>query len=579
MRRKADTLPAPWQARSITETLGGIFLEWSKSKWLIAINLAALLVVMAIHFAMRRPTFLTVTVLSGILTLESFVLILAFSWTRSGFHEKAGDKEMNPENTEKAEGLVPKVTPPLEVTSERFSVAGYSVLGHRKQNQDAYGIYTFPIGQSQATLLVVCDGVGGEAFGERASREAVRLFAQLPPAITELGQRVKERDQLTAAIHQHFDRMVQEFNAIAERESLVGLTTTVVAALACDDLLTFWWTGDSRAYLLRADKLKLLSKDHSVPVERLKIDPLQVLDHEQKSQLTRVLQPRAANPPDIGFEDLHDGDVVMLCSDGVWESCTHSELQGVVNYYLASDLPLDRVTQHVLTALAGNTSDNATLAMCHSRKRGQSRALLHPGVLLTKGLRNDFLKSLYVTDGEALTVRNQHIANLGASAPNTLTEPFGRNAGSQQKSSRSTRTAEICLKCGRTVFAQEKCCSEADLHSGFYVVVSNANGEVNYQRIYRPEATIVGRDVGSDGININDEQVATEHLKIEVSKTADQILFKDMGSDNGSFLSISSHRLLLRDLSETVLQLGTSRLQVLHTCLLENTTEDEKTDS
>jgi protein phosphatase len=573
MKYKRDSQIPTRPARSSTEALGRILLEWSKSIWLLVFNLVAVLLVIAIYFAMRRPPFLPLSALSGILILESFVLILAFSWTRSGFLQKADETEMNSEKTETIGDPRSRFNQSLEVKSERFSVAGCSVLGHRKQNQDSYGLYTFPLGQSEATLLVVCDGVGGEASGERASREAVRLFAQFPPVITAIGLEAKDTDKLTAAINEHFDGMVKEFNSIAERENLVGLTTTVVAALAHEDLLTYWWTGDSRAYVLRSGKLKLLSSDHSVPVERLKINPLEVLDHEEKSQLTRVLYPKASNPPDIGFEPIQDGDVVMLCSDGVWESCTHSELQGVTNYYLSSDLPLDRVTQYVLNALAENTSDNATLALCRQRKTTQAHALLHPGVLMSKGLRKDFLESLYVTDGSDSTTKSEHIANLDSSAPETLTKTFGTSARQAQEDDVTRQTAAICLSCGKTVFTQDKCCAKPDLHSGFYVVVRDADGAVNYQRISKPEATIVGRAAGTDGVNIDDAQVASEHLRIEVNGDSDEIMFKDLDSDNSSFLSISSHRLLLSDLSKTVLQLGTSRLQVLHTSFLGNATQ------
>jgi protein phosphatase len=457
------------------------------------------------------------------------------------------------------------------------SVAGCSVLGHRKENQDAYGLFTFPLLQSEAALLVVCDGVGGEASGQRASKEAIKQFAQLAPAITHLGEAINIKESLHNAVNSHFQATVRAFGSLALNENLVGLTTTVVAALAHEDLLAYWWAGDSRAYLLRNGKLKLLTRDHSVAVERLNVDPLDVLDHEDKSRLTRVLQPDAVNSPDFGIENLKDGDLVMLCSDGVWESCNHNELQGVANYYLLSDLPLDRIATHILNALALNTSDNATLALYRHRGTSQPHVLLHPAVLVTKGLRKDFLQSLYETDGETSSVSSNHIVNLRSSPPETVTETVAAGALRAREISAGRRSVAICIGCGRVVSSREKCCEKPDLHSGFYAIVTDSNGQVRCCRISNPDATIIGRLAGTDGINVGDDQVATEHLKIELNEVANEVLFKDLDSDNGSFLSISSHRLSLADLSKTVLQLGTSRIQVLHTALLENVSDENPT--
>ena len=565
---------------NVGKTVALIFLRWSKSSWFILFNLIVVGISVLAHFTRHGLAFLPrpLMALVGVMAFESFMLLLALSWTRAESSADGGGGEMNQRKT-RDDNMPPRFHMSQQVRAERISAAACSVVGHRKQNEDAYGIYTFPLGDSEGTLLVVCDGVGGEASGQQASREAVRLFAQLVPAISSLGLEIRDREKLSAAIDQHFQKMAHAFNSIAQRESLVGLTTTVVAALAHEDFLAYWWAGDSRAYLLRRGRLKLLSRDHSVPVERLNIDPLQVLDHEEKSKITRVLQPNASSPPEIGFVGLEDGDLVMLCSDGVWESCAHKELQGVTNYYLSSDLSLDLVSQYVLNALAINTSDNATLALYRQRSAPQPYALLHPGVLMTKGLRPDFLDWLYQTDTDGVPANSQRIANVHSSPPETLTKTSLNtsvgHAGDREPS--ENEEPAICLNCARTVLLGTKaCCANPEVHSGFYVIVGDSTGKVSYHKISKPEATILGRAGGSDGVNIRDAQMANEHLKVEVNKDTSEVLFRDLDSDNGSFLSISSHRALIHDLDSIVFQLGKSRVQVLHTSLLGNGRESNK---
>jgi protein phosphatase len=544
-------------------------LGWLRGRAFVALNLAVTACFGALYLSAWRPE--SLQPLLWVLAAEAFVISLAQLWAvgGAGAADAAGDGMTDGEVRRRAGA--PNVADFLlaarESTVQRSSAATCSVVGHRQENQDARAVYNFSVGEHEATLLVVCDGVGGEESGGRASAEAVKLFARLVPRLAAAGPELRESETFQRLVEEHFGEMARDFAQLAERESLVGLTTTVVAALVYDDFVGYWWAGDSRAYLLRGRKLRLLTRDHSVPVERLNVNPLEVLDHEDKSKLTRGLHPAAAKPPDVGFETLAAGDVLLLCSDGVWESCTHAELQGVVNYFLVSDLPLDRVCQYVLRALAVNTSDNSTIAAYRRAAAPREQHLLTPGVLLTRGLREEFLESLYHVDGGDASAP----ALMAVAAPNpphTFTEGYAAPEGdsAERAGAREGGWLAVCLSCNKAAAEGEACCPEPKHHVGFYLLLTTPDGRVSYQGLDGAERFVVGSEPGDSVVVIDDPLVAARHMEVRLG--GGEVSFVDLETDNGTFLSISSHRARLRDLNSTTLELGRSRVQLLHTSLL-----------
>jgi protein phosphatase len=574
--RDAGDAPVVWGGRTAAAQS---LLGWLRGRAFVAINLAvtgcfATLYLSPWWHGSLQP-------LLWLLAVEAFVISLTQLWATGGrgAADAAGDEMFKHKAKQGADAqnvVATRVNTAQHQTVQRSSAASCSVVGHRHENQDAHAIYTISQGAHEATLLVVCDGVGGEESGGRASAEAVKLFAQLIPKLAAGETDLREPETFRRLVEEHFREMVQSLAQLAEKESLVGLTTTVVAALIYDDFLGYWWAGDSRAYLLRDRKLRLLTRDHSVPVERLDVNPLEVLDHEDKSKLTRGLHPSAAKPPDVAFETLAEGDVVFLCSDGVWESCTHAELQGVVNYFLVSDLPLDRVCQYVLSSLAVNTSDNATIAAY--RRGSAARHLLSPGVLLTRGLREEVLDSLYRVDEGGPPPDLARMAGAAPIAPHTFTESYAASgdkslapeeAAATHGEMRDGGRTSICLSCNRAAAQGEACCPTPQHHSGFYLLLTGPDGRVSYHGLDNVGHFLVGSEAGPNRVAIDDPLVAARHLEVRLGGDGNEVSFVDLETDNGTFLSISSHSARVRDLPSTTLELGRSRVQLLHTSLLE----------
>jgi PPM family protein phosphatase len=174
----------------------------------------------------------------------------------------------------------------------------------RNANEDSYF--------TRAPLFVVADGMGGAQAGEVASKAAAESFAgELPTAPPE---RVLE-ETIAAA-----NRTIHE---LARKDpSLAGMGTTTTAAIVDleDEEVAIGHVGDSRAYRLRDGRFEQLTRDHSLVEEMRRkgqITDAQAEDHPQRSIITRALGPEPEVQVDVQTVPAQDGDVFLICSDGL----------------------------------------------------------------------------------------------------------------------------------------------------------------------------------------------------------------------------------------------------------------------
>jgi PPM family protein phosphatase len=171
----------------------------------------------------------------------------------------------------------------------------------RRRNEDAYVL--------QPPLFAVADGMGGAQAGEIASRIAASVLRDSG------GQ--TGRDAVVALI-QEANRRVYE--AAASDEARAGMGTTMTAALVGDATVRIGHVGDSRAYRVRAGALEQLTEDHSLVAELVrsgKLSPEEADVHPQRSVITRVLGTDPEVDVDTFDVEAQDGDVFMICSDGL----------------------------------------------------------------------------------------------------------------------------------------------------------------------------------------------------------------------------------------------------------------------
>jgi protein phosphatase len=189
------------------------------------------------------------------------------------------------------------------------SAASTHVGLRRQANEDRYAIVP------ELGLYVVADGMGGHRAGQVASQlaaeGAIRAIEALQGASVSLAERL--RHAVSCA-----NREI--FTAAQARPELSGMGTTFVGMLFGGERLALAHVGDSRAYLLRQGRLRPLTDDHSIVGELLRRHEISAADaaqHPHRHVLTRALGVRPRTDPDLAEMTPLEGDVFVLCSDGL----------------------------------------------------------------------------------------------------------------------------------------------------------------------------------------------------------------------------------------------------------------------
>jgi PPM family protein phosphatase len=158
-------------------------------------------------------------------------------------------------------------------------------------------------------VLVVADGMGGAKAGEVAAQMAV-------DAVGRLVGPVHEGDVRSAV--ERANRAIRRLATDDPDKS--GMGTTLTAAMLDDGRLDVVHVGDSRAYLWRDATLRQVTEDHSVVAELVRrgsITREEAETHPHRNVITRALGAEEGVDADVVHVDLEDGDVVLLCSDGL----------------------------------------------------------------------------------------------------------------------------------------------------------------------------------------------------------------------------------------------------------------------
>ncbi len=201
-------------------------------------------------------------------------------------------------------------------------------------------------------VFAVADGMGGAQAGEVASRLAAESFADVRRA-EEAPEAYLRTIAKTANARIH--RLAQTDS------SRSGMGTTLTAALVEDDEVGLAHVGDSRAYLFRDGRLKLLTSDHSL-VEELRrsgrLTDEQAEDHPQRSIITRALGPEREVEVDTMTYRARPGDVYMLCSDGLTTMLRDERIEAVLDEAPSLDEAMERL---VAEANDAGGRDNITV--------------------------------------------------------------------------------------------------------------------------------------------------------------------------------------------------------------------------
>ena len=225
-----------------------------------------------------------------------------------------------------------------------FRYAARSDVGLVRQgNEDS--------GYASDNLLIVADGMGGHVAGELASATVTAILAGLPIADSE--------DVLTQLADAVDEAQLEMRHIIAERPDFQGMGTTVTVVCWQGDRASIAHVGDSRAYMLRNGELLRLTKDHTY-VQTL-VDAGQITEEEAHTHRRRNLLIRAIDgvntvEPDLSIREVHAGDRILLCSDGLSGVVSDAQIREM----LSRGDPTGAVTALVEAAIEGGAPDNVT---------------------------------------------------------------------------------------------------------------------------------------------------------------------------------------------------------------------------
>lgn len=233
------------------------------------------------------------------------------------------------------------------------------INGHMRINIGDTGLFSCSDISSHG-LYAVCDGMGGEQFGEDASMLGVRKLSGIDP-----------RD---------FPKMAGDYlysvNAdicrLMKKHGNVRIGTTFVALSVADDCAHVANIGDSRCYLYRAGQLEQISQDHTQTHRLISMGLLskdEARKHPDRHKLTQHLgifpDEMIIEPYQPGAISVRENDLFLLCSDGLTDMLTDEEIR----FELDKDGGVDQKVERLYElALLHGGKDNITVVLVQARE-------------------------------------------------------------------------------------------------------------------------------------------------------------------------------------------------------------------
>jgi protein phosphatase len=213
-------------------------------------------------------------------------------------------------------------------------------------------------------ILIVCDGMGGAAAGEVASKQVIHLAVNLLLSRAKWHQKIAPSE--VGEVLERMRRDVRRVDAALVEQAraepaLHGMGTTVTAAYSVGADLFLVHVGDSRAYLYRRGKLHQLTPDHTMAQHLADagfISQDEVAHHRLRHVLTNVMGGPGEVAAFVDHLRLFDGDVLLLCSDGLTEMVEDAAIAEVLAGQPSSEAASSALVDR---ALERGGKDNVTV--------------------------------------------------------------------------------------------------------------------------------------------------------------------------------------------------------------------------
>ncbi len=262
-----------------------------------------------------------------------------------------------------------------------IQVAGKSDIGCvRTNNEDNFGF------DARYGVFVVCDGMGGQAAGEVASKLGVDTVLEYFRDASKLrtfphhGRNfpdVSERGNALASAVQLANTTI--FEAASKTSAHAGMGSTIVAVAAESNFYSVCHVGDSRGYLIRKGEIKQLTADHSLVMEQVRRG-LMTLEEAERSEMQNIIIRALGSEPTVE-PDVDDfvalpGDTLLLASDGLTKHVKDPKLLEFVQTSPTLDKAVDAMIQ---AAKDHGGDDNITVLLLRFEQMSWYRRLFGGG--------------------------------------------------------------------------------------------------------------------------------------------------------------------------------------------------------
>ena len=238
------------------------------------------------------------------------------------------------------------------MTHFQWNSFGLTHIGKRRKiNQDAF------LNLPNNNIWVVADGMGGHKAGEIASASIIDSLKALMPEQT-IGLSVKKIVYELLKVNQSL------LDLAAEGGDNEVIGSTVVILLACNQYCVYLWSGDSRIYLFRKGELKQITCDHNnenrLLAEGFSIEEVQAYPFGQA--LTHAVGGEKNLYLDAQIQEIKNGDVFLLCSDGLNKEIGDAEIESI----LQKTTIKEGLAQLITLALERRALDNITIILAEA---------------------------------------------------------------------------------------------------------------------------------------------------------------------------------------------------------------------
>ena len=252
----------------------------------------------------------------------------------------------------------------------RIEVAGNTHVGmKRNHNEDSFLLLP------DEALFCVADGMGGHSSGEIASKIAVEEMAEFFK-MTSRDQDATWPYKMDKTRNYDENRLatgiklanVRIFEKASSEQKFKGMGTTIVTVHFANNQAYVGHVGDSRVYFWRTGQLKQITEDHSLLNDYLKakkLSPDEIEAFPHKNVIVRALGMKDTVQVDVAKVDPEDGDIFLLCSDGLSGMVNDASIQDILTKTVELELAC---TQLIDQANAAGGNDNVTCVLARWRR-------------------------------------------------------------------------------------------------------------------------------------------------------------------------------------------------------------------